>query len=78
MKRKIFEANNIRSNNSVLCGMGDTIKYNKTIYCRAQAKHSNSHFGIVEESDFSDTAYNSAYVSGVQSWITKSTFATIV
>ena len=32
---------------------------------------------IVEESDFSDTAYNSEYVSDVQSLIAKSTLQTI-
>ena len=32
---------------------------------------------VVEETDFSDTAYNSAYVSDVHSLIAKTTFVTI-
>ena len=50
---------------------GNTKINNWYRFRRAQTKRSNFE-GIVEESDFSDTAYNSTYVSDVQSLIVKS------
>ena len=43
-----------------------------TVYCRAQTKKTLTlSLEIVGESDFSDMAYNSAYLSDVQSMIAK-------
>ena len=45
----------------------------KTRLCCLQANAPTLSLEIVQKSDFSDAAYNSAYVSDVQNLITKST-----
>ena len=48
----------------MICYIGNAIYQ----VCRAQTKRTNSHFGVVEESDFkaTHTVYNSTFVSDEQ------------